>query len=401
MNWLFTDMDAFFASVEQMLRPELRKRPVAIIPTESDTTSVIAASYEAKAFGVKTGTRVWDAKRMCPGIVLVKARPSLYVKIHNDILASVEKCAPIHKVYSIDEWSVRLRGIEKNEANAREIARQIKRRILDDFGPWMTCSVGIAPSRLLAKIASGLGKPNGLTTLCVDELPGRLEHLRLKDLCGISDGMMARFDRHGIRTIRDLWELTRDEAVRVWGSVSGAQWWAGFHGDDEPELPTQRRSMSHGSVLAPRMRDDESARCILIRLTCKLAQRLRRNGYCARSMSVSAGYERAGTFFERIDVPCTNDTPTLLRLFERVWLKRVSNKGQIRKVDVTVSDLVLESQVTRSLFDEVNKLQRLSRAVDQINLRWGAQSIYFGPVHDYRHPMENKIAFGRIPEEWD
>jgi DNA polymerase-4 len=96
MKWLFIDMNSYFASVEQHFRPELRWRAVAVVPVESDFTSVIASSYEAKRCGVKTGTRVGDAKRMCPGIELVRARPKIYVQVHHAILRSVDKCAPVH-----------------------------------------------------------------------------------------------------------------------------------------------------------------------------------------------------------------------------------------------------------------------------------------------------------------
>src|SRR5262245_53022329 len=106
MNWLFTDMDAYFASVEQHLRPELRGRPVGVIPVETESTCVIAASYDAKRYGVKTGTGVRDARRLCPGIKLVKARPSIYVEKHHELLRSVDQIAQVEKVYSIDEWSV-------------------------------------------------------------------------------------------------------------------------------------------------------------------------------------------------------------------------------------------------------------------------------------------------------
>ena len=160
MNWLFIDMNSYFASVEQHLRPEFRGRSVAVIPVESENTCVIAASHEAKRFGVKTGTRVSDARQMCPGIVLVKARPDLYVKVHHAILRSVDKCAPVHKVYSIDEWAIRLQGREQKPEVAVALGTQIKRQLLQDFSPWLTCSIGIAPTRLLAKIASDLQKPD-------------------------------------------------------------------------------------------------------------------------------------------------------------------------------------------------------------------------------------------------
>ncbi len=401
MNWMLTDMDSFFASVEQYLRPELRGRPVGVIPLETESTCVIAASYDAKRLGVKVGTGVRDARRLCPGIAIVKARPDLYVQIHHRILQSVDKCAPVHKVYSIDEWTVQLRGGERDPEQARKLAHAMKRQILQDFGPWMTCSIGIAPTRLLAKIASALGKPDGLTVLSVEDLPGRLDRLSLKDLCGISDGMLARLHKHGVHDIRELWELSRDQSIRIWGSISGADWWAGFHGHDEPEVPTRRRSMSHGNVLEPRFRNEEAACCIMARLVCKLAQRLRRQGYLARSLRISVSYERGGSFSQEIALPSAHDTPTLLHQFYVLWRRRAPGACPIKKVGVCVAGLVPASQVPRPLFDEAEKLQRLSQAVDKINMRWGSLTIYFGPVHSYRQLMENKIAFGRIPEDVD
>lgn len=399
MNWMLTDMDSYFASVEQYLRPELRGRPVAVIPVETDTTCVIAASYDAKRFGVKTGTGVREARRMCPGLVLVKARPKIYVQMHHRVLRSMDRSAEVHRIYSIDEWTVRLRGGDRDPERARTIARDIKRRTREEFGPWLTCSIGIAPSRLLAKIASGLEKPDGLTILSVADMPGRVEHLSLEKLCGIGQGMVARLHRHGIRNVRDLWGLSRDQSVRAWGSVAGAQWWAGFHGIDEPEQPTARRSMSHGSVLEPRFRTEEGARCIMVRLVCKLGHRLRRDGYLAGSLRISVRDEYGGGFADEIGLPAVDDTPTLLQQFARLWGRRPPLGRVIKKVDVCVGGLVLASQVSQPLFGEIEKLRRLSRTLDKINERWGPSTVYFGTLHDYRHPMENKIAFGRIPDE--
>src|SRR5262249_16403750 len=105
MNWMLMDMDSYFASVEQYLRPELRGRCVGGIPVETDSTCVVAASYDAKRFGVKVGTGVREARRLCPGLLLVKARPDVYVRVHRRILRSVDRCAEVHRVYSIDEWT--------------------------------------------------------------------------------------------------------------------------------------------------------------------------------------------------------------------------------------------------------------------------------------------------------
>src|ERR1039457_3565059 len=144
LNWLFVDMNSYFASVEQDARPELRGRPVGIVPMMADTTCCIAASYEAKAFGVKTGTMVADAKRMCPGLVLVEARHELYVAYHHRIVEAVESCISVTAVLSVDEMACRLMGRERPLLAAMELGRRGKARILEHVGATLRRSVGPA-----------------------------------------------------------------------------------------------------------------------------------------------------------------------------------------------------------------------------------------------------------------
>ena len=399
MQWMFIDMNSYFASVEQHFRPELRGRPVAVVPVASEHTCVIAGSQEAKRCGIKTGTPVWEARQKCPGILFIQARPKLYVQTHHAILRSVDACAPVHKVYSIDEWAIRLLGREKIPEEAIGLARRIKEQLLHDFGSCLTCSIGIAPTRLLGKIASDLQKPDGLTVLDPAELPGRIEHLALRDLCGIGHGIDERLQKQGIHTIRKLWELTRRESIAIWGSVSGGQWWDGFHGVDEPEIPTRRGSMSHANVLDPKFRTEEGAFGILARLTCRLSARLRHEGYLAQVFRVHISDVRGNTWSDEAPLASTDDTGTLLEQLQILWDRRLPRQAPPLKVGVDVSGLTLASQAAALLFDQMEKPRRLSQAVDAINQRWGAAAVYFAPIHDFRHHMDDKIAFGRIPSE--
>ncbi len=398
VNWMMQDMNSFFASAEQYLRPDLRNRPVGVVPMETDATCVIAASYEAKRCGIRTGTKVYEAKRLCPGIRLVKARPSVYVEIHHELLKSVDQCAEVHHVYSIDEWTIKLCGRYREIDQAVQLANAIKRQIRRDFGPWLTSSIGIASSRILAKIASNLKKPDGLSVLPTEDLPGRLSHLPLDELPGVGRGMMTRLEKSGIRTIPDLWNIERRKAAEIWGSVSGARWWNGLHGIDDPEPPTQRHSMTHGRVLDPRFRNEAGSHCILVLLLCKLARRLRQTGYFARSLQLTLTGSHKPIFTHRIELPCVQDTLSILHQFERLWAERPRNLSGLKKVDVTVGKLVVRSEVSGYLFDEISESQRLSHALDEISDRWGPASIYFANTHAYRDVMEDKIAFGRIPE---
>jgi DNA polymerase-4 len=146
LQWLFLDLNSYFASVEQELRPELRDRPMAVVPLLADTTCCIAASYEAKRYGVRTGTQVGEAKRLCPGIVLVEARHELYVDYHHRVVEAVESCLPVTSVMSIDEMACRLLGREQPLLAALELAREVKAAVRRKAGATLRCSVGWRPT---------------------------------------------------------------------------------------------------------------------------------------------------------------------------------------------------------------------------------------------------------------
>ncbi len=211
LNWLFLDLNSYFASVEQELRPELRGRPVAVVPLLADTTCCIAASYEAKEYGIRTGTQVGEAKRLCPNLILVEARHELYVDYHRRVVEAVECCIPVTSVMSIDEMACRLIGREQPLLAALELAREVKASIRRKAGATLCCSVGLAPNRYLAKVASDLEKPDGLVALTPDLLHDALSGLKTRDLPGVGARMEKRLAAQGIQTVGQLLALERGE----------------------------------------------------------------------------------------------------------------------------------------------------------------------------------------------
>jgi DNA polymerase-4 len=185
--WLFVDMNSYFASVEQQLRPELRGRPVAVVPVMAESTCCIAASYEAKRFGIRTGTNVAEARRLCPGLQV--------------ILEAVDSVLPVEEVLSVDEMYCRLGLSQREPEPATELGMKVKRAVKRHVGESLLCSVGLAPNRFLAKVAGEMQKPDGLTVVTLDDLPNKLYSLSLRDLPGIGRRMEARLGRHGVRTV--------------------------------------------------------------------------------------------------------------------------------------------------------------------------------------------------------
>src|ERR1700712_3508362 len=242
LRWLFLDLNSYFASVEQQLDPSLRGKPVIVAPVGSDTTVAIAASVEAKKYGISTGTPVWEAKRLCRDLMIAPAQHQRYVEFHDAIVAEIWKHIPVTRVCSIDEVACRLLDNENDCDTAVALARRIKAGILANVGECLTSSVGIAPNRLLAKLASDMQKPDGLVVLDAAERPQRLFDLKLRDIAGIGTNMERRLARDGVNDIRDLCERRPRDAGTAWGGVDGDRVWDLLHRVALPDKPTQTRS---------------------------------------------------------------------------------------------------------------------------------------------------------------
>ncbi|MGH8274839.1 MAG: Y-family DNA polymerase, partial [Gammaproteobacteria bacterium] len=277
---LFLDFDAYFASVEQQLRPELRGRPVAVVPVMADTTCCIAASYPAKRYGIKTGTQVGEARRLCPDLALVEARHEAYVEYHHRLVRAVEQCIPVDEVASIDEMACTLTGSWREPARALAVARAVKRAVAE-VGEAIGCSIGIAPNRFLAKLASKMDKPDGLKIICAEELPDVLYGFELADVTGVGRRMRARLERAGIVSVEALCAASEAELRRIWRGIGGALMHRALRGAPVSVHASERASIGHSHVLPPDKRDAADARAVLHRLLQKAAWRLRDADYAA------------------------------------------------------------------------------------------------------------------------
>jgi DNA polymerase-4 len=397
LRYLFLDMNSYFASVEQQTRPELRNQPVAVVPVLADTTCCIAASYEAKAFGVRTGTQVGVARQLCPGLRIVKADPRLYVSIHHRLVQSVESCLPVHAVRSIDELVCRLRGNDQKPGAATELAGQVKAAVRRDLGEYLRCSIGLAPNQLLAKVAADMRKPDGLTVLHSEDLPHALFPLRLRDFPGIGPRMEKRLHRSGVTEVEQLCRLSALQLAGVWGSRwIGEVWWHQLRGDEVPETPTRRRTLGHSHVLPPTLRRDAAAHAVLMRMIEKVGVRLRRIDYFAGSMQIAVKFQQSSTWENRVGLSPCQDTLTLIRAANRLWERKPD--GVPYWVGVVVGDLAQRGNVTSSLFPEERDLLALSQAMDEINLECGENAVYFGGTHGARRQAPTRIAFNHIPD---
>lgn len=397
-NALYVDLNSFFASVEQQLDPALRGQPVGVLPVMAETTCCIAASIQAKQYGIKTGTPVWEARKRCKRIKFVQARPSVYVEMHHKIIEAVESCYPVDAVLSIDEMALELTGRHIQETHALKLAQQIKRTIYRQAGEVMHCSIGIAPNRFLAKTASNFKKPDGLELIRPQDLPHILYKLELTDLNGISHGMERRLNRVGIHTVEQLCSAPVEKFRLAWGGVEGERYLAKLHGQTLPPLPTRRSTIGHSHVLPPEMRNDESALAVLYRLLHKAAMRLRHYGYYAGSMGLHIRGQNGEHFSEQTRFAPHADTFKFNHVLAGLWNKRPSHVGRPMKIGVVLSELTEQRCVARDLFEQDRQGEGLSIAMDQINQRFGPNAVHLGAAHRGIGSAPMRIAFNHIPE---
>ncbi|MFC2953170.1 Y-family DNA polymerase [Marinicaulis aureus] len=431
LSCLFIDFNAYFAGVEQHDHPELMGKPVIVTPLASEHTGAIAASYEARPFGIKRGTKVADARKLCPGIAVMPARHDRYVAVHKQLMAEIERHIPLEKVYSVDEAAFRLSRSERDPARAMDTARRIKEGIARNVGPALRSSIGIAPTRLLAKLAAERVKPDGLTVLRREDLPHALEDIPLTDIPGIGAGVAARLARADVNNFMALWRLQPKQARAIWGSVMGERFWHGLHGFETVEEPTKKSMIGHSRVLTREHETPEKARIVARALLLKAASRLRHYKMHASSVSLSVRIRPEGGWQSARRFKHSQDSFLFLNLLDEMWSEfctRQRQKGPLPRLGgVTVylhglaecGETALEQM---ELFAEPEGIEKNARradlwkAIDDINAdldakfqRLGAPAAQHGPRKRHislasqsglaLNYLGVKIAFSRVPEE--
>ena len=463
-GFLHIDLNSFFASVEQQLHPEYRGKPTGVVPTMADTTSLIAASYEAKALGIKTGTRVSEAKRICPDIILVNGNHSSYAEYSHKIVEAVDRVCPVAHTPSIDEMVCQLLGRERQPPNARQISLAIKQAIKDDVGETLRCSIGMASNRYLAKIASDMQKPDGLIGLLPSQLPRAIAHLELRDLPGIGARTEVRLNAKGIRTMPELLALDRPAIHKLFDSVWGDRmyhWLRGANseatGDDGASIASDiQKSLGHSHVLAPEHRSPEGAWAVAHKLLHKASMRLRMEKFFTGSLAVTIKYslspsqaaalsyprpphelssrpesQRSGDIAERPASapapsrrapkvnkhlsgltqtgwgmearfrPC-QDTLSLLEALQGCWKQQPPGPEHAKPffVGITLRNLIPEDEMQSALFEEPGNRNQLSATMDKLNLKYGHTTLHFAGMLPARDSAPTRIAFTQIPVQY-
>jgi len=402
VNYLFLDMNSYFASVAQQEEPHLRGRPVGIVTVDKPNAACIAASYEAKRFGIGMGTRKSDARRLCPAIEFRAARHDVYVDYHHRIIDATECIHPVTSVHSVDEFALRLTGRHRLLPEAIKLGEAIRAKIAHVVGPALQCSIGLGTSKLLAKMGTEMEKPNGMQWLVPQVMPGKLAGYALGDLPGIGKRMEQRLHDAGITDIETLYRLHPKHARKLWGNVTGERFLRALRGEDIPDVVTGRHSLGHGQILSQANRTPENARLVARRLLIKAATRLRRADVFAGSLHLSGKCTRDLRRHVSVKIAPTRDTFALLKHFARLWPSlELHNPAQI---SIMLGSLQSADAHTADLFEErtgpgiSTDREHLCLVVDHINQRFGQDTVIYGEKPAQITPYSGaKIAFNRIP----
>lgn len=399
LSALFIDFDAYFASVEQHFQPALRGRPVGVVPVMAESSCCIAASYEAKKMGVKTGTRVAEARVICPGILIVPARPALYVKTHHKTVEIVERCIHVEGVLSIDEMWAWLPYNWRSEEKIAEVAASIKREMLAEFSPALTCSIGVAPNRWLAKMASKMRKPNGFMIINEEDLPEVLYTQDLSDIHGVGRSMELRLHAAGVHSVKELCACTRQQLHSIWGSVEGDRLYLQLRGHTVPDRATEKRSIGHSHILPPAKRRPADAESVLHKLTQKAGARLRSYEMLACALVIDLRYLNGERWSQEARFDASSDALFFAKLVSQLWRLRSLPQQPIRKLGVTMFHLVERTNFTPSLFSsEHRNRDALNVAMDSLQLRFGKNAMHLGCDHAALDNENMRIAFTHIPD---
>jgi DNA polymerase-4 len=382
---LHVDMDAFYASVEQLRRPELRGKPV-IVGGPGARGVVAAASYEARVYGVHSAMSSVRAQRLCPQAIFVAGDHQRYGEISRRVMAIFGEVTPLVEALSLDEAFLDVTGARRLLGTGEEIAHRIRDRVYEQEG--LRCSVGVAPSKFLAKLASEAAKPRigrrgpepglGVKVVRPGEELAFLHPLPVEALWGVGPKTLERLRARGITTVAQLAELDERAAQDVLGAAHGTHLWRLAQGhDDRAVVPDQKpKSIGHEETFARDHHQLETLRHELVRLGDSVASRLRAAGVAGRTVSIKVRFNDFRTITRAVTLPTAVDTgPDVVRAATGL-LDKVDPTPGVRLLGIHVSQLSDQSARQLSLDDvEAPSWDDATGAIDAIRSRFGADAI--------------------------
>ncbi len=388
---ILVDMNAFFASIEQLDFPKLREQPVAVTNGEQGSC-IITCSYEARAFGIKTGMRLRDARQLCPNLIQQPSRPRRYAQVSTKIMQALTDVTPDIEIFSVDEAFLDVTHCQQLHGSPITMGKMAKQKVWEASG--LHCSVGVSGDKTTAKYAAKLEKPNGFTVIPPWAAKDTLKDVPVTDLCGIATGIGNFLANYGVFTCGDMEKLPISILAKRFGNIGRRIWYMCQGADPDPVKTTvdDPKSMGHGKVLPPNTRDRNTVLTYLMHMSEKLAARLRRHELSAQHFFIGFKTYDFGWLGGKyqVDYP-TDDGHAIYQLCQSMLQQHWHAKVAIRQVQITALD-PLPCMIQTDLFATPDyHRQQVNAVVDQINHRYGELKIAPAPLLN-RSKMPNVIA---------
>lgn len=392
------DLNSCFATIEQQANPLLRGKPIAVAAYTTNAGCILAPSIEAKRLGIKTGMRVKDGKMLCRDLIILSPDPWKYRNVHTALRKIISEYTDSFTPKSIDEFVLNLEGAPAFKRGIVNIALEIKGRIKKEIGEWLTVSIGIAPNRFLAKTGASLHKPDGLDIIDINNYEAIYNSLKLMDLCGIKAKNAARLQLSGIYTVMDFFNASPWKTKIAFESILGFYWYLRLKGWEVDDIAFARRSFGNSFALPNQLVTPEELAPVLQKLVEKTGMRMRQAGYRAKGVHLAIVY-RDGSFWHRgVTLPdyifdCRDIYKTIFRL-----LLHNPYRKPVRELAESVFGLQKINSTQLALFEDMYKKEKLVKAVDRINERWGNFVITPARMMGTNDLVIDRIAFGSIKE---
>ena len=371
---LHVDMDAFYASVAERDDPSLRGK--AVVVGAGARGVVLSANYAARKYGIRAAMPVGRAKRMAPHAIFVTPDHQRYSEVSAKVMEIFDSFTPLVEPISLDEAFLDVTGARKLLGTGREIAVEIRRQVEASEG--ITCSVGIAPSKFIAKLASGHCKPNGILEIPADRILNFLHPLPVNAIWGVGPKTAETLERLGLRTVADIANLPRATLIRALGQASGASLyelaWGRDYRDVTPNEPD--KSISAAETFAQDIDNPEEILQEFLRLTEKAAARLRENNYYAKTISIKVRFADFSTISRSKTLPLPIDsTHEIYEIAKGLYLALNLDRARLRLVGISLDNLSEAAPEQLVLGAREKGWREADTAIDQAKLRFGGGSV--------------------------
>lgn len=394
---LYLDLNSCFASIEQQAHPLLRGKPVAVAAYTTPSGCILAPSVEAKRAGVRLGMRVREGRLLCPSLTVLPPDPWKYRFVNRKLFSLLSNYTPHVAVKSIDEMVLDLSGTPAYARGMKTVAFEIKKRIQEEVGDWLTVSIGIACNQWLAKIAASFKKPDGLTIITHENVHKILSQLTLEDLCGIKRANRIRLNLVGIFTPLQFFAADIRTLKRAFRSICAYYWHCRLHGWEIDRAVFARKTYGQSYALSKATTQDMELAPLLCKLVEKMGARMRKGGYASCGIYVASLF-RDGSFWHTSH-NFRDPAFASQNLYRRAWkLFSCRPRRPVSNLSVACFELVEKPLAQASLFEQENRWRAVTQAVDHINEQWGEFVIIPARMMGLEGKILDRISYGNIQD---